>query len=106
MQHRLQDDARSFAKEVMSLDEDGFISRTLAILGLAKDSDKVTETEEEQSPGPAAASGWPPWGEAPDLFVEYTARDEVPHSHNIGTAHPGLSQASNPASREADQDIP
>jgi hypothetical protein len=43
VEKRLLEDARSFAKEVTSLDVEGFISRTLAILGLPPaDSDKAS----------------------------------------------------------------
>jgi hypothetical protein len=58
VEKRLAEDAESFAKEVGSLDKEGFISRTLAVLGIpAKDSDTISEHEEEASearPRPAA----------------------------------------------------
>jgi len=96
---RLLDDARSFAKEVASLDVEGFTRRTLAILGLAKDSDMVTETEEEDTPmGPAASRGRPHPGHTPDLFVKYPAPGEPGvQQHETGTAHPGPRRATDPA---------
>lgn len=61
VEKRLLDDAESFAKEVKSLDEKGFISRTLAALGIpSKDSDTISEQEEEtpeSRPRPAAGPG-------------------------------------------------
>jgi hypothetical protein len=61
VEKRLLDDAESFAKEVTSLDEKGFISRTLAVLGIpSKDSDTISEQEEETPEGrprPAAGPG-------------------------------------------------
>jgi hypothetical protein len=58
VEKRLLEDAASYAKEVASLDEEGFISRTLAVLGIpAKDSDAIAEQEEgtpEARPRPAA----------------------------------------------------
>jgi hypothetical protein len=61
VEKRLLEDAESFAKEVTSLDEEGFISRTLAVLGIpAKDSDTISEQEAETPearPRPAAGPG-------------------------------------------------
>ena len=55
---RLLDDAESFAKEAASLDEEGFISRTLAYLGVpAEDSDVISGQEQQAPGGPAAPSG-------------------------------------------------
>jgi hypothetical protein len=58
VEKRLAEDAESFAKEVASLDEEGFISRTLAVLGIpAEDGDTISEQEEETPqtrPRPAA----------------------------------------------------
>jgi len=58
VEKRLLEDAASFAKEVKSLDEEGFISRTLAVLGIsAEDSDTTWDQEQETSearPHPAA----------------------------------------------------
>ncbi len=58
VEKRLLEDAASFAKEVTSLDEEGFISRTLASLGiLAEDSDTISDQEhetQEARPRPAA----------------------------------------------------
>ena len=74
VEKRLLEDARSFANEVTSLDEEGFISRTRAALGLPpKDSDTVTESENEETPGgPAAPSGQPRQGhQISDLFVKH-----------------------------------
>jgi len=46
VEKRLLDDAESFAKEVTALDEKGFISRTLAFLGIpSNESDQISETE-------------------------------------------------------------
>ena len=60
VEKRLLDDAESFAKEVKSLDEKGFISRTLAALGIpSKDSDTISEQEEETPEKLAASSGKP-----------------------------------------------
>jgi hypothetical protein len=57
VEKRLLDDAASFAREVNSLDEEGFISRTLAALGIpSKDgeSEKVApEAGRIQRPAPA-----------------------------------------------------
>jgi hypothetical protein len=73
VEKRLVEDATSFAKEVTSLDEEGFISRTLAVLGIPlKDSGKVSENGEvtpEGRPHPAAGRGR---GTASDLFVRKT----------------------------------
>jgi hypothetical protein len=50
VEKRLLKDAASFAKEVTSLDKEGFISRTLAVLGIsAKDSDAISDQEQETS---------------------------------------------------------
>jgi len=67
VEKRLLEDATSFAKEVASLDEEGIISRTLAVLGIPpKDTDMITDTDEAtpeagrtQRPAPAGgpASG-------------------------------------------------
>lgn len=61
VEKRLLEDAESFAEEVTSLDEEGFISRTLAVLGIpAKDSDTISEQEvetPEARPRPAAGPG-------------------------------------------------
>jgi len=47
VEKRLLEDATSFANEVASLDEEGFISRTLAVLGIpSKDNDMTLEVEE------------------------------------------------------------
>jgi hypothetical protein len=58
---RLLEDAASFAKEVTSLNEEGFIRRTLAVLGIpATDSDTTSEQETETPearPRPAAGPG-------------------------------------------------
>jgi hypothetical protein len=63
VEQRLLEDAASFAKEVTSLDAEGFISRTLAVLGIsAEDSDTVSvqkQESEEARPHPAAG---PPRG--------------------------------------------
>jgi hypothetical protein len=49
---RLLNDARSFANEITSLDEEGFISRTLAALGIpTKASGTIPEKENEETPG-------------------------------------------------------
>ena len=46
VEKRLVEDAESFAKEVASLDERGFISRTLALLGIpSREGDQISETE-------------------------------------------------------------
>jgi hypothetical protein len=46
VEKRLLEDAESFAKEVTALDEKGFISRTLAFLGIpSKESDQISEKE-------------------------------------------------------------
>lgn len=104
---RLLDDAKSFAKEVASLDVDGFTSRTLEILGLANDSDTVTETGEEDIPrGPAASSGQPPAGPTPDLFVKYPAPAEPGVLRpDTGTAHPDPGRETDPAPTQAQQRI-
>jgi hypothetical protein len=58
VEKRLLEDAASFAKEVTSLDVKGFISRTLAVLGISiKDSDTIPDQEKETlkaRPRPAA----------------------------------------------------
>jgi len=58
VEKRLLEDAASFAKEVTSLDEEEFVSRTLAVLGIpATDSDTITGQEQETPearPRPAA----------------------------------------------------
>ena len=63
VEKRLLEDAASFAKEVTSLDEEGFISRTLAYLGIpAEVSDTISGQEHdtpEARPHPAAG---PPRG--------------------------------------------
>jgi hypothetical protein len=47
VEQRLLADATSFTKEVASLDEEGFIDRTLAVLGIPpKNSNAISETEE------------------------------------------------------------
>jgi hypothetical protein len=47
---RLTEDATSFAKEAASLDEEGFISGTLAVLGIhPKDSDPTMDNDEVTS---------------------------------------------------------
>ena len=48
-----------FAKEVTSLDKEGFISRTLAVLGIpAKDSDTISDQElETPKARPHSAAG-------------------------------------------------
>jgi hypothetical protein len=61
VEQRLLADATSFTKEVASLDEEGFIDRTLAVLGIPpKNSNTISETEEAtpetgrtQRPAPA-----------------------------------------------------
>jgi hypothetical protein len=61
----LLEDSMSFAKEIESFDEEGFINRTLAALGiLSADSDAAIETEEGapgagriQRPAPAGGPG-------------------------------------------------
>jgi hypothetical protein len=59
VEKRLLEDAASFAKEVTSLDEEGFISRTLALLGIsAEDSDATSGQERETSEArPRSAAG-------------------------------------------------
>ena len=61
VEKRLLEDAASFAKEVTSLDVEGFVSRTLAVLEIPlTESDKVSETGEaipEARPHPAAGPG-------------------------------------------------
>lgn len=61
VEKRLLDDAESFAKEITSLDEEGFISRTLAVLGISsKNNDAILEQEEETPkarPRPVAGPG-------------------------------------------------
>ena len=48
VEERLLEDAASFAKEVTSLDVEGFIGRTLAVLGIpAEDSDTISDQEQE-----------------------------------------------------------
>jgi hypothetical protein len=63
VEKRLIEDAASFAKKVTSLDEEGFISRTLAALGIpAAASDTIQDQEQETleaRPHPAAG---PPRG--------------------------------------------
>jgi len=58
VEKRLLEDAASFAKEVTSLDVEGFIGRTLADLGIsAEDRDTTCDQEQETSearPRPAA----------------------------------------------------
>jgi len=55
---RLQADAESFAKETASLDVDGFINRTLAVLGiLPADSDTEGSPRAGRSQRPAPAGG-------------------------------------------------
>jgi len=62
VKQRLLEDARSFAKEVTSLDEEGYIGRTLAVLGIPSTAgEAILDPENEEVPpsGPAAPSGWP-----------------------------------------------
>jgi hypothetical protein len=65
VEKRLLEDAASFAKEVMSLDKEGFISRTLAVLGIpAEDSDRISDQEQETPkarPHPAAGPARGHW---------------------------------------------
>ena len=64
VEKRLLEDATSFAKKAASLDEEGFISRTFAVLGIPpKDSDTTLENEEvtpeagrTQRPAPAGGT--------------------------------------------------
>jgi hypothetical protein len=49
VEKRLLEDAQSFAKEVTSLDEEGFLSRTRAALGLPP-TVTVTESGNEEVP--------------------------------------------------------
>jgi hypothetical protein len=63
VEKRLLEDAVSFTRGAASLDEEGFISRTLAALGiLPKDSDKAPDNEiapeagRTQRPAPAGDS--------------------------------------------------
>jgi hypothetical protein len=61
VEQRLLADATSFTKEIAALDEEGFIDRTLAVLGIPpKHSNASSETEEDtpeagriQRPAPA-----------------------------------------------------
>jgi hypothetical protein len=70
---RLLEDARSFANEVTSLDEEGFIHRTLAVLGIpSKDSDTRPENEEVAPGAGRSQRPAPPGAPAPDLFVKQT----------------------------------
>jgi hypothetical protein len=57
VEKRLLDDAASFTREVKSLDEEGFISRTLAALGIPSDADEkvAPEVGRIQRPAPAGA---------------------------------------------------
>lgn len=59
VEQRLVDDAKSFAKEVASLDEEGFISRTLALLGIPTDASDAIDGQENQTPEarPRSAAG-------------------------------------------------
>jgi len=74
VEKRLLEDARSFAKEITSLDEEGFISRTLAVLGIPpKDSDTVSEKRNEETPGTGRTQRpAPPGAASSDLFVKHT----------------------------------
>ena len=71
VEKRLLEDAESFAKGVAALDERGFISRTLAVLGIpSKESDQISETEgADREARPHRAAG-PPGPAASDLFVK------------------------------------
>jgi len=74
VEKRLLEDARSFAKEVASLDEEGFISRALAALGVPPTADDAAlESENEEVPpvsrphpaaGPPGEPGFLPLREA------------------------------------------
>ena len=60
VKERLLHDAESFATEVRTLDEEGFISRTLAALGLPDDSvtgQETKETSTRSGPGRTPAAG-------------------------------------------------
>jgi hypothetical protein len=48
VENRLLEDAESFAKETASLDEEGFVRRTLGVLGIPSSQDKATS---EDAPG-------------------------------------------------------
>lgn len=71
VEKRLLEDATSFAKKATSLDEEGFISRALAVLGIVpKDSDTTLENEEvtpeagrTQRPAPAGGADSDPFAE-------------------------------------------
>jgi hypothetical protein len=45
VEKRLLEDAESFAKETASLDEDGFIQRTLRVLGISSEQDTATSQD-------------------------------------------------------------
>jgi hypothetical protein len=60
VEKRLLEDATSFTKEVVSLDEEGFISRTLAALGILP-QDRDTD---HQAPGAGRTQRLAPDGDA------------------------------------------
>jgi hypothetical protein len=63
VEKRLLEDAESFAKEVASLDHEGFVSRTLAGLGISRTASETISENGEVTPGagriqrPAPAGG-------------------------------------------------
>ena len=62
VEKRLHDDAESFAKKVTSLDEEGFISRTLAALGIPEDSGTTYDQEQETPEARPRPAAGPPRG--------------------------------------------
>jgi len=98
VEKRLLDDAASFAEEVTSLDEEGFISRTLAYLGIpAEDSDTIPDRELgtlEARPRPAAG---PARGHR-----SRSLREETPE----GAAQPSQAEIRAPGPAEANPATP
>jgi hypothetical protein len=55
VEKRLLEDAASFTREVKTLDEEGFISRTLAALGIPSDAGEKVAPEAGRTQRPAPA---------------------------------------------------
>jgi hypothetical protein len=55
VEKRLHEDAASFTREVKSLDVEGFISRTLAVLGIPSDAGEKVAPEAGRAQRPAPA---------------------------------------------------
>jgi hypothetical protein len=70
VEQRLLADATSFTKEIAALDEEGFIDRTLAVLGIPPKHSNASSETEEDTPEAGRIQRPAPAGDHPGLGVK------------------------------------